>query len=78
METTVKHKYNFGDKLFFLNSDGHAESLKVSSITFHVMKDEVRVFYYGEDNYFSHCEDECFPSVDDLKDHIFKPLLDVQ
>ena len=78
METTVTHKYTFGDVLYYLNGNDQCQSFKVSSISFHVINGEVRVFYYGEDNWLSHCEAECFASADELKDHIFKPLLDIQ
>ena len=78
MKSILEHKYAIGNEVFYLDANNQCQSFKVKSITFHQYKDETRVFYYGEDIYRSHPEGECFASIDEMKDHIFKPLLDVQ
>ena len=78
MKSFLEHKYAIGNEVFYLDTNSQCQSFKVESITFHQYKDETRVYYYGKDLYRSHPEEECFASIDELKDHIFKPLLDVQ
>lgn len=78
MTSLLNHKFAIGDEVFYLDTKNQCQSFKVVSISFIQYKDETRVYYYGNDLYRSHPEAECFASIDDMKNHIFKPLLDVQ
>ena len=78
MTTLLNHKYCIGSEVFYLDKNNQCQSFIVTNISFLVTREETRVYYYGRDLYCSHAESECFPSVEELKNHIFKPLLDVQ
>lgn len=78
MTTFLEHKFAIGDVVCYLDTNNVCQFFTIESISFLKYKDETRVYYYGNDMYRSHPEAECFASIDDMKNHIFKPLLDVQ
>ena len=72
----VNNKFNVGDKVYFINSENKAACSVVKGIFVHVYKDKVSISYNLESGVSSVEEELAFATENDLKDYVFKDLID--
>ena len=77
MKTFLEHKFQLGQKVFFLDSEDKCKPFLIDTIRAQISKDGVRVFYYEKDSYFPRMEAELFGSEADVKNHVFGDLIEI-
>ena len=76
MKTFIDHKFEVGQKVFFLDREDKCKPFLIDTIRAQISNDGVRVFYYEKDSYFPRMESELFATEADVKNHIFGDLID--
>ena len=72
----VNNKFNVGDKVYFINSENKAACSVVKGIFVYVYKDKVSISYNLESGVSSVEEELAFATENDLKDYVFKDLIE--
>ena len=73
---TINNKYHLGDKVYFINTENRAQVDEVSSIHAYVYSDHVNVIYCLKDSNETVNENEAFATEAELKDYVFKDLIE--
>ena len=72
----VNNKFNIGDKVYFIDSNKKAACSVVKGIFVHVYNDNVSISYNLDSGLPSVDEEQVFASESDLKDYVFKDLIE--
>ena len=73
---TVNNVYEIGQKVYFINNKNKAQMDVVKSIHIYAYSDHVNIIYAMEQSGETHTEDEVFCSNTELKEDVFKDLID--
>lgn len=73
---TVNNVYEIGQKVYFINNKNKAQMDVVKSIHAYIYSDHVNIIYAMEQSGETHTEDEVFCSNTELKEDVFKDLID--
>ena len=73
---TVNNKFQIGDKVYFINADNRAQADVVSSIHVYAYPDHVNIHYATMQSGETHTEDELFRTEAELKNDVFRDLLE--
>ena len=76
MKTFIDHKFEVGQKVFYLDGEKKCKSFVIGMISATVTKDETNVHYYEKGSYFPRAESELFESKADVNNHVFGDLID--
>lgn len=77
MKTFIDHKFEIGQKVFFLNKEHRCETGTVKYLNPNVYKDYTTLWYNLEEHLYPMREDELYASEADLKNYIFNGTLDI-
>ena len=72
----VNNKFKIGDKVYFINCENKATCSVIKGIFVHVYNNNVSISYNLESGLPSVDEEQVFASESDLKDYVFKDLID--
>ncbi len=72
----VNNKYNIGDKVYFINAENKAECSVVKGIFAYAYKDYTNVMYNMESGTSTVDEEQAFATESDLKEYVFKDLIE--
>lgn len=72
----VNNKFNIGDKVFFIDNKSKAKCDEVMGIVISVNANRTRVSYTLKEAAPCVDEEQTFASESDLKDYVFKDLID--
>ena len=72
----VNNKFKIGDKVYFINAENKAKCSVIKGIFVHVYNDNVSISYNLESGLPSVDEQQVFASESDLKDYVFKDLIE--
>ena len=72
----VNNVYEIGQKVYFINAQKKAQMDVVSAIHVYVYPDKVKIYYAMEQSGETHTEDEVFCSDTELKEDVFRDLLE--
>ena len=72
----VNNVYQIGQKVYFINAQKKAQMDVVSAIHVYVYPDKVNIHYAMEQSGETHTEDEVFCSDAELKEDVFRDLLE--
>ena len=74
----VNNKFNIGDKVYFIDSNSNmkAKCDEITGIFVYVRKEKTKVSYCLKDAPSSVDEEQVFATESDLKDYVFKDLID--
>jgi hypothetical protein len=73
---TVNNKYKIGEKVYFINTEKKAMCDEVKAIYIYVYKDYTSVVYSLKESLETVKEEDAFLTESDLKDYVFKDLID--
>ena len=73
---TINNKYHLGDKVYFINTKNKAVCDEVKAIYIYVYKDHTSVVYSLKESSETVKEEDAFLTESDLKDYVFKDLID--
>ena len=76
MKTFIDHKFEIGQKVFYLDSDKKCKSFEIDKMTVSIEKEKQQAFYYKKDSYFPFLEDELYATEADVNNHVFGDLID--
>ncbi len=70
-------KYNFGDKVFFLDDKGKCHEMTIEECSIYGYADGSKSVYYSDkDTKHSVREEYCFADVKAMKEHVFGDLIE--
>ena len=72
----VNNKFNIGDKVYFINAENKAKCDEIMGVFVYVWKEKTKVSYCLKDAPSNVDEEQVFASESDLKDYVFKDLID--
>jgi hypothetical protein len=72
----VNNAYEIGQKVYFINDQKKAQIDTVRSIQVFVYRNKTNIYYVMEQSGETHTEDEVFCSDADLKEDVFRDLLE--
>ena len=72
----INNKYEIGDKVYFINAENRAQVDVVKSIHVYSYSDHVNINYAMEQSGEIHVGDELFRSEAELKEDVFRDLLE--
>ena len=72
----VNNVYQIGQKVYFINAQKKAQMDVVSSIHVYVYRNKTNIHYVMEQSGETHTEDEVFCSDAELKEDVFKDLIE--
>jgi hypothetical protein len=72
----VNNKFNIGDKVYFIDSNKKAACSVVKGIFVHVYNDNVSTSYNLESDVLSLEEELAFATESELKDYVFRDLIE--
>ena len=72
----VNNKYNIGDKVYFINTENKAECSVVKGVFVYVYKDHTSITYNLESGMSTVDEENAFATESDLKEYVFKDLIE--
>ena len=73
---TVNNKYKIGEKVYFINTENKAMCDEVKAIYVYVYEDYMSVVYSLKESLETVKEENAFLTESDLKDYVFKDLID--
>jgi len=73
---TVNNKYKIGEKVYFINTENKAMCNEVKAIYVYVYEDYMSVVYSLKESLETVKEEDAFLTESDLKDYVFKDLID--
>ena len=73
---TVNNKYKIGEKVYFINTENKAMYDEVKAIYVYVYEDYTSVVYSLKESLETVKEEDAFLTESDLKDYVFKDLID--
>ena len=73
---TVNNKYKIGEKVYFINTENRAMCDEVKAIYVYVYEDYTSVVYSLKESLETVKEEDAFFTESDLKDDVFKDLID--
>lgn len=73
---TVNNIYQIGQKVYFINAKKKAQVDVVHSINIYAYSDHVNIHYAMKQSGETHTEDEIFCSESELKEDVFRDLLE--
>ena len=73
---TVNNKYKIGEKVYFINTENKAMCDEVKAIYVYVYEDYMSVVYSLKESLETVKEEDAFHTESDLKDYVFKDLID--
>ena len=73
---TVNNKYKIGEKVYFINTENKAMCDEVKDIYVYVYEDYMSVVYSLKESLETVKEEDAFLTESDLKDYVFKDLID--
>ena len=73
---TVNNKYKIGEKVYFINTENKAMCDEVKAIFIYVYKDHTSVVYSLKESSETVKEEDAFLTEGDLKDYVFKDLIE--
>ena len=77
MTTFLNHKFEIGQEVFYLDKENKCQGMTITSISPHIYKNKIIIFYYGEDMYRSFLEEQLYSSREDLAKHIFENRVEI-
>ena len=72
----VNNKFNIGDKVYFIDSNKKAKCDEITGFFVFVRSDRTKITYNLRDTSSSVDEQEVFASESDLKEYVFKDLIE--
>ena len=72
----IKNEYEIGDKVYFINTENRAQVDVVKAIHVFSYSDHVNINYAMEKSGETHTGDELFRSEAELKEDVFRDLLE--
>ena len=72
----INNKYEIGDKVYFINAENRAQVDVVKAIHIYVYKDHTSVVYSLKESSETVKEEDAFLTESDLKDYVFKDLIE--
>ena len=74
----VNNKFNIGDKVYFIDSNSNmkAKCDEITGVFIYVRKEKTKVSYCLKDAPSSVDEEQAFATESDLKDYVFKDLIE--
>ena len=73
---TVNNKYKIGEKVYFINTENKAMCDEVKAIYVYVYEDYMSVVQSLKESLETVKEEDAFLTESDLKDYVFKDLID--
>ena len=72
----VNNKFNIGDKVYFINAENKAKCDEITGVFVYVRKEKTKVSYCLKDAPSSVDEEHAFDTESDLKEYVFKDLIE--
>lgn len=72
----VNNKYNIGEKVYFINAKNKAECSVVKGVFAYAYKDHICIMYNLESSMSTVNEADVFATESDLKEYVFKDLIE--
>ena len=72
----VNNKFNIGDKVYFIDSNKKAKCDEITGFFVFVRSDRTKITYNLRDTSPSVDEEQVFATESDLKDYVFKDLIE--
>ena len=72
----VNNKFKIGDKVYFINSENKAKCDEITGVFVYVRKEKTKVSYCLKDAPSSVDEEQVFATESDLKEYVFKDLIE--
>ena len=73
---TVNNKFKVGDKVYYIDHKKKAQCGQVTCVNVYVYEDHTTVSYWIGDSQTILNECEVFPTESDLKNYVFKDLIE--
>ena len=73
---TVNNKYRIGERVYFINDKKQAECDEIQAVFVYIWKEKTRVSYSMKSSFITVDESDVFGTPADVKEHVFKDLIE--
>ena len=76
MSMQVNNKYKIGERVYFINDKKQAECDEIQAVFVYFWKERTRVSYSMKSSFITVDESDVFATPADVKEHVFKDLIE--